>query len=59
MTNTTVSYGQAIRQDVVEKLVRDNLNKAIEQEKLQPANIENVETTNDKPGEDLQFEVVK
>ncbi|MBS98522.1 MAG: trigger factor [Oceanospirillaceae bacterium] len=48
-------YGDAIRYDVLNRVVQESFYKAVQQEELQPAGGPSIDLKNDKEGEDLQF----
>ena len=48
-------YGDAVRQDVLDEVMRESFIKAIEQEKLEPAGMPQLEPTVNEPGKDLEF----
>lgn len=48
-------YGEAIRYDVLNRVVQESFFEAVKQEELQPAGPPNIEFKNDKEGEDFQF----
>lgn len=48
-------YGDAIRYDVLNRVVQESFFEAVKQEALQPAGPPNIEFKNDKEGEDVQF----
>ena len=47
-------YGEAIRYDVLNRVVQESFFEAVKQEELQPAGPPNIEFKNDKEGEDLR-----
>ncbi|KEA63859.1 Cell division trigger factor [Marinobacterium lacunae] len=48
-------YGDAIRYDVLNRVVQESFYKAVQQEELKPAGGPSIDLKNDKEGEDLQF----
>jgi trigger factor len=48
-------YGDAIRYDVLNRVVQESFFEAVQQESLQPAGAPNIEFKNDKSGEDFQY----
>ncbi|MCV2402188.1 trigger factor [Marinomonas sp. C2222] len=48
-------YGQGIRMDAIEKIMRDSYVEAVQQEKLQPAGAPSIEPKNFEEGSDLEF----
>jgi len=48
-------YGDAIRYDVLNRVVQESFYNAVRQEELQPAGGPSIDLKNDKEGEDLQF----
>lgn len=48
-------YGKQLRQEVLNDVVRDTFGKAIDQEQLNPAGQPNIETKNDKAGEQFEY----
>lgn len=48
-------YGKQLRQDVLTDVVRDSFVKAVDQEQLHPAGQPNIETKNDKTGEQFEY----
>jgi len=51
-------FGLAVRQDVLEKLMRSTFTEAIEKEKLKLANSPKIDITQDKEGEAFQYAAV-
>lgn len=51
-------YGQSVRYEVIDNVMREALFSAIEQEKLNPAGRPTVESVKAEPGQDLEFEAV-
>src|SRR3990167_196724 len=49
-------YGVSVRHEVIEKLIRDSLSKAVAQEKLKLAGPPAIEELKADPGQDLQYE---
>lgn len=48
-------FGDGIRAEVLQDVVRDNYAKALTEEKLTPAGMPKIEFTKDKAGEDVEF----
>ncbi len=48
-------FGKAIRSDVLSQVVQESFYKAVDQEKLMPAGMPNIEFRKDVEGEDLEF----
>lgn len=48
-------YGDAVRQDVLDEVMRESFIKAVEQEKLEPAGMPQMEPTVNESGKDLEF----
>jgi trigger factor len=48
-------FGDAIRYDVLNRVVQESFYKAVQQEQLKPAGGPSIDLKNDKEGEDLQF----
>lgn len=48
-------FGDGIRAEVLQDVVRDNYAKALTEEKLTPAGMPKIEFTKDKTGEDVEF----
>ena len=55
MSEVKRRYGDAVRQDVLDEVMRESFIKAIEQEKLEPAGMPQLEPTVNEPGKDLEF----
>ena len=48
-------FGDGIRAEVLQEVVRDNYAKALSEEQLTPAGMPSIEFTQDKAGEDVEF----
>lgn len=48
-------YGQSIRMDAIEKIMKDSYVEAVQQEKLQPAGAPSIEPKSFEEGSDLEF----
>lgn len=48
-------FGDGIRAEVLQEVVRENYAKALSEEKLNPAGMPSIEFTQDKAGEDVEF----
>ncbi len=48
-------YGKAVREEVVQEVMRESLNDAFKEQELKPAGMPNVELTSSKEGEGIEF----